>query len=289
MNRKTLLPLICGIAVIMLSASTVVSSGGISRRSGSPVDGGLVNGTCGVSGCHSGGSSTPTLSITTTPTLTMGNGYVPGQTYTITITPSGSYPRYGTNCEIINSQSTNTSSVQMFGAFGSAIGNNTQIYTSSQTTPYPPCVSHTFFSSTTPFQFTWTAPLSGTGYLYAVVNGVNINGQPTGDQVSAVTTITLTPMSTGVTLRHENSFSFSVFPNPAIENIHISYTLAERGNISLNLISGNGELVVRLLEEIQDRGNYSTDLHLPTGLPKGNYFVKLLVNGKPSVQKLMII
>src|SRR6185437_7102060 len=100
MNKKIILPILSGAAILVLSASTVINSAGVANWSGSPVDGGTGSaGTC--ANCHSGGSSTPTISVTASPAFGgSGNNltYVASTTYTITVTPGGSYSRYGFNC-----------------------------------------------------------------------------------------------------------------------------------------------------------------------------------------------
>src|ERR1700739_2990701 len=109
MKRRFFLPVISGALIIFLSGAAVVNSAGTYGWTGSPVDGGPgITGQC--SSCHSGGASgTPTLMMSASPAFG-GSGtaltYSPSTTYTITITPAGSYARYGMNCEIINSLST---------------------------------------------------------------------------------------------------------------------------------------------------------------------------------------
>jgi hypothetical protein len=290
MNKKITLPIISGAAILVLSASTVINSAGIANYTGSPVDGGpTTSGQC--SGCHSGGSATPTLTITSSPAFGgTGNNrtYVASTTYTITVTGSG-YPKYGFNCEIINSQGTTAgTSVGMFGTFGTAVTSNCQIYAAASTTPYPPCVSHNS-ASATPFSFKWTSPASGTGYIYADVLGANGDGTDRGDKVSGVASMTLTLGSTaGIDAHATNENELSLFPNPATDNVRITYTLRERGAVSVRLYNLNGDLVADLVNETQDVGIQSNSAHLPTGLAKGLYMVKLMVNGQQSTQKLMV-
>jgi hypothetical protein len=292
MKRKIILPLVSGAIVIFLSGAAVVNSAGTANWTGSPVDGGPGSGgQC--SACHSGGSSTPSLSVTSSPAFG-GSGtaltYAPNTTYTVTITPSGSYSRYGMNCEIINSLGTTAgSSVAMFGAFGTTVTNNCQIYTATQTTPYPPCVSHNSNSTTAPFSFKWTAPASGTGYIFADVLGVNNSGSTSGDKVSGVTSLTLTPASAmGIATHQNNEANLTVFPNPATDNVRLTYTLKERGTVSVRLYGLNGDLVADLLNETQEVGLQNANVNLPAGLAKGLYMVKLSVNGEVTTQKLMV-
>ncbi|MGZ3862735.1 MAG: choice-of-anchor V domain-containing protein [Bacteroidia bacterium] len=289
MNRKITLPIISALAIVALSASTViVNSSGVANWTGSPVDGGPgSNGQC--SACHSGGATTPSLTVTWNPALGSGNQYTPNTTYTITITPSGSYPRYGMNCEIINSLST-TVATYPFGTFGTAVTSNCQIYPTSQTGGYPACVSHKSTSTTTPYSFKWTSPASGTGYLFADVLGVNNSGNESGDKVSGVASVTLTPVSsTGIDTHTENILSLNIFPNPATDNVRLTYTLTERSNVVVKLVSIDGEEVAALLNETQDRGPQAVDARLPLGIAKGMYMVKLSINGKQTMQKLMVL
>lgn len=283
MKKKIILPLIAGLGIITFSAFTVANSSGIQWWSGSPWDGGTANGTC--SACHSGGSSTPTIAITTNPAFG-GTGtqktYVAGTTYTITVTPSGSYAAYGFNMEIINSTSSVTATDK--GTFGTAVSSNCSILPSSG---QPTTASHNT-PSTSPFSFKWTAPASGTAYLYAVGLGVNMSGNEQGDKVSAVTSYTLTQNTSGIASHESNAPGMQIMPNPATDNVRINYYLENRGEVSLKLYNLGGEFVAELFKAMQDKGPQSVESHLPVGIAKGAYLVRLSVNGKESMQKLMV-
>jgi hypothetical protein len=289
MRRKITLPIVSALAIIVLSASTstIVNSAGVTNWTGSPVDGGAgAGGQC--SNCHSGGSTVPTQVVTWSPALGIGNKYTPGTTYTITVTPAGSYPRFGMNVEIINSQATAVATYP-FGTFGAAVTTNCQVYATAQTGGYPACVSHTGTSTTGAFSFKWTSPASGTGYLYSNVLGVNGDANTGGDKVSAVTSITLTPVGAGIDMHGDNSVALNVFPNPATDNVRLTYTLSERSNVVVKLVNISGEEIAELLNETQDRGTQAADARLPIGLAKGMYMVKITVNGKQTMQKLMLL
>jgi hypothetical protein len=293
MNKKIILPIISGAAILFLSAATVINAAGVANWSGSPVDGGVGSGgQC--SACHNGGSVTPTLALTSSPAFG-GTGfartYVAGTTYTITVTPTGSgYAKFGFNTEIINSQSATTTSVADFGTWGVAVGTNTKIWPASGNSGYPTCASHTSHeTSNAPFVFTWKAPTTGTGYIYADVLGANGDGSTGGDKVSGVTAYTLTLASgAGIDKHADNVNELSLYPNPATDNVRITYTLRERGAVSVKLYNLNGELVADLLNSTQEVGVQANDVHLPTGLAKGLYMVKLTVNGQQNTQKLMV-
>jgi hypothetical protein len=221
--------------------------------------------------------------------LFAGNQYSPGLTYTITVTQSGSYAGYGMNLEIINSLSGSPSQVSVFGTFGTAVSTNCQIFPFSVTNPYPPCVSHKQ-SSTQPFIFTWTAPASGTGYLFADVNGVNNNGTTSGDRVSGVYSLTLTPfLATGISQSSGAVKALSIYPNPAKDNLTVSYSLNESGSVSIKLYTVDGKLTKELLNENQTPGFQNSDFRLSPDIDKGIYFLKIEINGKLSMQKLVIL
>ena len=289
-SKKVLISGLGGLAILVLSASTVIQSAGTYGWTGSPVDGGVGSGgQC--SSCHNGGTSgVPTASVTSNPAFG-GSGsnqtYVPGTTYTITIAPVGSYPYYGFNCEIINSQSATTSAVSTFGTFGAAVSSNCKIIPFTNTTPYPICASHNQRSAS-PFSFQWTAPASGTGYLYADVNGVNGNGATSGDQVSGVITFTLTAALNGIDSYQAADINLHIFPNPASDFIRLSYAVKEPGNVSVKLFNLNGELIADLFHEAQEAGLQNKSIQLPSGISKGVYLLKMSMNGKQVTEKIMI-
>jgi hypothetical protein len=172
--RKTII-LLCTslLGVIVASSFVVVYSSGVSGYSGSPKDGGR---TC--ASCHSGGSATPVASITASPAFGgTGNNlsYVPGTTYTISVTQTSSgYPDFGFDLEILNSNTTSGTDAGSFHALTNCTVNSTG----------PTNITHTGrIPTNTHATFTWIAPPGGTAYLYATVNGVNGDGGTGGDRV----------------------------------------------------------------------------------------------------------
>jgi len=285
-KRRLFFTAIIGAGIILASGFTVVDSTGIANWTGSPVDGGAGStGQC--TNCHFGGAmGVPTLSLSATPAFGGSDTnliYTPGTTYTITITSVGSYSAYGFNCEIINSQ--NTTGVSDFGTFGVAVSSNCKLFSAS--THYPSCASHKT-PSTAPFSFLWTAPASGTGYIYTDVNGVNLDATTGGDQVSNVFSYVLTSSVAGIQTHQNNDINLSVFPNPATDRVSIAYTLKDKGVVSVKLYTMNGVYVADLVNETQGVGIQSTTANLPASLAKGLYMVKLAINGQGTTQKLLV-
>ena len=121
MKRTSLIFILTVSVLITVSAFTFfdsLHSAGIAFETGSPYDFGS---TCAQPGCHSGGTTTPTVTITSNPAFGIGNTFTPGMTYTINVIGSGSYPKYGFDLEILNSKKT-TALDQ--GVFGNPVSNN---------------------------------------------------------------------------------------------------------------------------------------------------------------------
>jgi hypothetical protein len=273
--KKIIFPLITGVGVVALSAFTILHGAGIKWYTGSPWDGG----SCG--DCHGGGSTVPGVAITANPAFGNGNTYMPGTTYTITATVSGSYSKYGFNFEILNSQSTSTAADA--GTFGSTLTANCIKYT---TAGLPTTISHNAASNGI-FSFQWTAPASGSCFLYCAGLGVNNDGTSGGDFPKLINMI-LVQSPVGITSYAKGAINLTVFPNPASDNVRIGYVLEQRGQVNLKLYNLSGEFVTELLNEIQDKGTQYVESRLPGTIAKGVYLLKLSVDGKETLQKLLV-
>lgn len=276
MKKKIILPILLATVVIALSAFTVaMHTAGIKWYANSPWDGG----SCG--DCHAGGASTPTVAITASPAFGAGNTYMPGTTYTITVTVSGTYPKYGFNLEILNSQSASTAADA--GTFGGAVTANC---TKFATSGFPTTMSHNSAANGI-FSFKWTAPASGSCFLYCTGLGANNNGADTGDKLKSIS-LTLVQSPVGIERPDQSQVNLSVVPNPATDNIRIAYALEQRGLVNISLYNTAGEFVAQLLNETQDPGSQSFETRLPMGIAHGAYLVKLSVDGKEMMKKLLV-
>lgn len=92
--------------------------------------------------------------------------------------------------------------------------------------------------------------------------------------------------STGIDGLNYTVFSFSVFPNPANDNVSINLDLKETSNLLIDVTDIAGKQVAIISEEKQSgivTKQFSTSV-----LPSGSYFVRVQVNGKTTTQKLTI-
>lgn len=250
-----------------------ISSGGMVAATGAPGEG-----TC--AGCHSGGAAGTSVSVSAAPAFT-NNNYVPGQSYTITVTVShASQPAFGFDCEILNSSNADAGTIQNAGPgvqIASFAGKNNATHTSAKSG-----------AGGAGFSFEWVAPNSGTATIYVAGNAVNLNAGTSGD-TPGNTSLALTPVSTASLPEHAGVLSgVSFFPNPAADITSVSYFLKYDTEISVELLEVNGKLVKNLVNEDEAAGPHSHFLDLKN-IAKGVYFLKISSGNETLSQKLFVL
>ncbi|MGZ4060760.1 MAG: T9SS type A sorting domain-containing protein, partial [Bacteroidia bacterium] len=262
MKKRNIIISLAIVAVATISSFTIIKyqNGTATAYTNSPHDGA---GDC--TGCHSGGSATPVINFTATPAFGSGNTYVPGTVYTLSYNVTG-YPKFGFDIEL-NAGNLTTS----MGAGTNVALTNSQVTANPYSGGYPANVSHTVpIASTSSATWHWTAPASGTVYIYSVGLGVNGNGSTSGDKM-AQHNLVLTPASTaGITEYIGDQFEMNVYPNPAVDNVNLTYTLSKRGSVSVKIFDINGKLSKELVNETQDEGEQKLTASV-TNLSKGIY------------------
>lgn len=278
MKKITLLVLTLSV-MIAISAFTVLSPSGETYHTGSPYD------KMDCSMCHSGGSATPTGTITATPAFGAGNTYTAGTTYTLSVV-CGGYPKYGFGLEILNS---NTTTAADAGTFGAVVTTNCK---KMATTGKPTNIvqnATTGTNNAATFSFRWTAPASGTAYIYYCVNGVNGTGSTSGDK-SKNFSMTLTPaIPNYVPTVDDNTFSASVFPNPVHDYVSFSYSLKENSNVKAEIFNMEGKKAASFNYNNVAAGEHRetislSDLYLTNGI-----YSIVVTAGNNSVSKKIVI
>jgi len=281
MDRKVILVFVSAVLLLLSTAFTLIlNDTGQVFYTGSPFDGS----TCAQ--CHSGGATTPTVAVTANPAFGVGNTYTPSTTYTINTTVSGSYSKFGFDMEIIDSNS--PSAAADAGTFGAMLSGNCQKFVFAGN---PTNITHTTPSGTAgsaTFSFVWTAPASGSVFIYCSGLGVNLNANTTGDKVGTFS-LSLTPTGIGVEEPGAGKIHLSVFPNPASDRLNISYYLEARTHVSVGIFNLSGEKVAELFDETQMPGPHAKEAVLPVGMSRGAYMLKLKVDGHEMAQKLMVL
>lgn len=163
---------------------------------------------CGGTSCHGGVSTTAGGVITGVP-LT---GYVPGTTYTLTLTAGAldtSLKKAGFDVTTNGGTFSNPST-------GTALSGNNEVYHTS-----PKSLTIGFTSWT----FSWTAPSSDSVRMFISTNLVNDNGAETGDQWRNTSQAFIKSI---LSVNDVMSSDVSLYPNPAVNSFTIEPKHGER-------------------------------------------------------------
>ena len=71
---------------------------------------------------------------------------------------------------------------------------------------------------------------------------------------------------------------YSANPNPFINNIEINYGVFTKSKVIISVYNIHGEIVATLSEKVLDPGKYSVSWIPHDNLPKGHYFISILMN-----------
>jgi hypothetical protein len=272
--KKILFSLLAALFICILpSFNKKLSSNGEIGTTGAPGEG-----TC--TGCHGGGPSGTTISITAVPDFSNSN-YMPGQTYTVTITVSHpTQPAFGFDCEILTSGNANAGTMSGAGA-GMQFANAGSKKNATHTSPKSG-------SGSASWTFQWTAPNSGSATFYVSGNAVNLNNNDTGDSPTN-RSMALTPVSTtGIKEQSEILSELRIFPNPSADICSVSYQTSQDQHISIDLFELSGKLVKKMVNEKQNAGSHTNIVDLK-GIAKGVYFVKITSDGNLIASKMICV
>jgi hypothetical protein len=281
MKRKSLLILLGSAVVLSLVSASMIRSTGMSQYTNSPPDG---PGDC--TGCHGGGSVTPVVHFSAVPAFGTGMTYMPGVTYTISYQTTG-YSDFGFDLEMLNS---NTTAGVDAGTLVSALTHCQFMAATNGTTGTGSTknVTHTSgIASTSSATFTWKSPASGDVYVYSTSIGCpSTSGTQSPTKMVQFNTI-LYPSPTGIAENTE-AFNLNVFPNPATDNLHLTYTLNKPSSVLIQLYDMQGKMVADLFNQTEVSGNQDMNLALPSSVSKGIYSLQLNIDGVPAVKKIVI-
>ena len=223
MKKNTFLfrMLLIALPVLGLFLFTSYLDGAPNGYSGSPGDGGN-----NCSTCHFGADNNYNNQSTISSNIPA-EGYTPGQTYTITVTPNSTAPKHGFEITAENS------SDEKVGEF---IANSTTTHYNSTVLT---TLTHNAPLESGVWSFNWTAPsdTQGTITFYAAINAVNGDGAAYDDQDEPITTsLTVNQTAAGVA-NLENTF-FSLAENPVRDFIMINFDQELSGTYNIYDIAG---------------------------------------------------
>lgn len=279
------LTVIISLLVVLITTTSFVLNyfSGITGYTGSPGET-----TC--TSCHLQSTSSGSVSISASPAI-VANKYVPGQTYTITITlKHQTLIEFGFGCEIVNG----TTAAAVDAGWIYLIPNQA---TSSGNNPgngrknvihAVPSAGTGIGPFTRTFKFQWVAPNSGPAIIHVAGIAVNGDNAVTGD-FTKTASWSLTPATaTSIISVDKEFFDLSVFPNPTSSEVTLKYGLICDGSIKATLYNLQGKEISVLFNSYQSSGISSKTILLPNDISAGLYLLKLSFNGKDVSEKMII-
>jgi hypothetical protein len=258
---KTLFTIL-GVAVIaaLMSFNEPLksSSGAPAGHTGSPGDG------ANCTACHGGMAQNidGVFSSNIPP-----SGYVPGDSYTITVTTSGT----GRKGFQVSPQDANGNLLGTLtaGTNNKLVGNNKYVTHSSGIT-----------GQTAEWSFNWTAPASGLDQV--VFYGAFVISQP----VVRLSTYTVSEdLSIGI--GEILSQGFQILPNYENNSLKLSYRLDESTNVAMNLYDLSGRLVAGHVLGLQAAGVNSHQLQYEAKAQKSILIAVLQLGNKTFTRKIL--
>lgn len=257
------------VAVILLSTGMLISSSG--GKTGKSRDG------CTCHGTLSAGTST--ISIIAEPDFFSGGGFIPGETYALTISLNGSGFMVAGGFNLSVSE----------GVLSSG-GSNVQIIANEAT--------HTSSSMMAPWQINWKAPDSDSAIFYFTGNWANGDGSTSGDDPTVPVVRVVYKQTTAArvdeNLAVQNFQLYQNYPNPFNSETTIGYTVPHAGPVELKIYDTLGRCIYRAGNSHVTAGTYNFTWHgnTTTGdpAPSGVYFYLVKCNDNFwQIQKLLLI
>lgn len=261
----------------------ILDDNGKAGKTGSPGET-----TCNTTNCHTGNVENAAGGSITINCPTMTNWkYVPGQTYTINVTVERSgVSLFGLGFEALTASGANAGSLVVTNSTQNTtksanIGGNLRTSVVHKLNGGASANSHTF-------TFNWIAPSTDIGSVtfYVAGNAANANTLVSGDYIYSASQVITSP-TTGVLDVNEKQSLYTVYPNPAVDEINVAYKLNETADLSVKLISLNGATVYNQLLERQFAGQHTHQIKLNQEIAKGVYFLELMVNNETFTQKVI--
>ena len=93
--------------------------------------------------------------------------------------------------------------------------------------------------------------------------------------------------SVGFQENNGENLSYSVFPNPASDVLHLTYELKNNSQIEINLVNALGQIAQRINREEGNPGIYTKEISV-SDLPKGIYTLQLIIDGITQNKRVLL-
>lgn len=279
-------------AISMLAVLIITSSNVFTNIAQAPTGytGAPSEATCATSGCHS--SNVPlfnsgAITLASQPSTALASGATANTDYNLFVN-AGNAARYGFSLTAIDGNGNPA------GTFTATNTNNTVAQTGVTNRSY---ISHKNANTTSAWAFRWTAPatIPAEIYFYLAVNQANNDGSNGGDQIHLkaykLTSSGLAAHTTPIGIQPINAddaAEVDIFPNPVVDNLHLSFSVADNANTTAEVYSISGQMVKTLFNEDLSAGSFDRSYRLGGELTEGLYLVKLQMNEQVYFKKIMV-
>lgn len=260
-------------AALLLTSFSSGPGGAGQAKTGAPGEGTCVT-------CHAGAALN---SGTGSVAISLGSGittYIPGNTYTVTVTGMGSsVPKYG-----FQATAQQTSDGSQVGTFTAGTGSKVSVVASKS------YVEQSSTSSTGVWTFQWQAPATNVGEVkfYVAGNSAENPGGTGGDNIySSVLTLTAENSTSAVSV--DTNTGLSVFPNPASDNVTVSFYSTNAETASITVLDLTGKTVATIADGQSFSAGLSTVNFNTSALSKGNYLVSVQTGKNVQTAKLVVV
>ena len=254
------------------------SSGAGAGKTGAP-------GESNCTACHAGSANTDINGVNVLAVLDGTDpvtAYVPGMTYTVRLKMTLPTDKKGFQATALEDASND-----MAGDF--LAGPNTSI-NSANGRKYANHTSASNSGAVPGWDWTWTAPISGSGDVtfYVASNLANNNGTTSGDEIwLSQHSISESPSASlsDLTQSSLNNVSFV----PGKDEVHVSLNTFENDEVLFSLVDFKGRNVYTTNLGIADSGLNTYNVDLPSDLKAGSFIVKIDVNHHHFTKLIQII
>jgi hypothetical protein len=204
--------------------------------------------------------------------------YIPGQTYTITITHNG-----GNKFVNVNATTRLGSTAAVAGSF--IAGSNSALYTGGDGGVYtsPHLVDAIVFQ--------WTAPGAGSGSVTFYSAGFQNTSTSSSSGQSSRVAITAAEVTTGIEQTFEQPGELALlqnYPNPFNPETNIRFSVRENGYATLKVFTMLGQEVATLFSGMTRADQVYHSTFDAGQLPSGLYFARLESGNSHMVQKMLL-
>ncbi len=286
MNNSTIVIILFSLGIFAVTSSfDTLDNDGKAGRTGSPGES-----TCNIT-CHTGfilndGTGSITITSPNNPTWE----YFPGDTFDIdvTVTRLGN-SLFGVDVECLTAISPQQNAGTIIITNPTTMTFKTNTVSSVIRKNLVHKLNGGIATNSKTFSFKWVSPNTDIGPVtfYATGNAANGNNLTSGDHIYKTSQV-LTPAVGANIYKPSTKEGFSIFPNPAHDNISILCNVVAGEKVSVQLISIDGKIVSILNETISDGIPMNLKLALPDALPQGIYLVQLIHGNSTDSQRIII-